>query len=382
MRCSFCFADNKNTGETCAVCGSPLRGLPPQKAVVAQQSSTRSDEMAASLPAPRAILPKPAKRKTTIQEQSPARELQLIAHHKLEEPLLCASFWTQSRQDDAIVFVTRRGELQLWNPQSDTVQIVSAPRAKTVSAPLITSFDAANGHIVLAWEDGRTELLDVTRGARSTRLSGEGAKATSLALAGKAQVLAVAGEDGTIRLWDLSSPKPTPQTTMDLCGLHRVAIAPDAAWLACGDDSGQVQVWNMKAQPLAQSQWNFDAHRLWVSSLAFSPNAQMLASGGYDGTVLLYASQNGFEMARFPSQDQDAEFGAVSSLCFAGNRLVAIAYAQGTVALLDSWTGTTTPLTHLSSAVTYLATSSDGDLLLALCRNEALLWRLPFLSLS
>ena len=377
MRCSFCFADNQSTSETCAVCGSPLRGLPPQKAVAARQSSTRLPQIAASIAAPHVILSKPTKRETNAQEQSPSQKLQLVARRKVDETFLSAAFWPQNRQDDNIIFVTRRGELQLWNPHHDASQTLAMPRAKTTSACLMASFDVAKERVVLAFEDGRIELLDVARGASSTRLSAEGAKATSLAMAEEAEVLAVAGEDGTIRLWDLGSIELTPRI-MDLCGLHRVAIAPNATWLACGDDSGQVQVWNLQAShSLAQPQWSFDAHHLWVSALAFSPNAQMLASGGYDGTVRLYASQNGFEMARFPALNQNADFGAVSSLCFAGNRCVAIAFAQGTIALLDCWAGTTTLLTHLASAATHLATSGGGTLLLALCRDETLLWRLP-----
>ena len=39
-------------------------------------------------------------------------------------------------------------------------------------------------------------------------------------------------------------------------------------------------------------------------------------------------------MARFPAQDQNTEFGAVSALCCAGNRFVAIGFAQR-MALLD-----------------------------------------------
>lgn len=323
-------------------------------------------------------------RKNAAPEPSQeAQQLQLVARRKVDETVLAVAFWPQNRRDDSIVFVTRRGELQLWNPQNDTLQILSTHRTKTTSACLMASFDAVHQRIVLAFEDGGIEILDVAHGQSSTRLLGNGAKATSLAMADEAEVLAVAAEDGTIELWDLSSVKQTPQTTLDLCGLHRVAIAPNAKWLACGNDSGQVQVWNLQAShSLAQPQWSFDAHRLWVSALAFSPNAQMLASGGYDGTVRLYASQNGFEMARFPASNQDTQFGAVSSLCFADDRLVVIGFAQGTLALLDSWTGTswagtTTPLAHLSSAVTHLAASSDGALLLALCRDEALLLRPP-----
>jgi len=63
-------------------------------------------------------------------------------------------------------------------------------------------------------------------------------------------------------------------------------------------------------------------------------------------------------------------------LRFDGNRFAAIGFAQE-MALLDVWTGTTTPLTHLSSAITHLAASLDGALLLALCRDEALSYRLP-----
>ncbi len=384
MRCPFCFTDN-NSGETCRTCGSPLHGLPPQKSA-AKQSSTRLDapplNAPLQLPQRRAVLPnlpKPTKpQQNNSLEQSEPQELQLIARRKVDETLLCAAFWSQQSQEETVALMTSNGALQFWNLQRDTLQLVSAPRTKKIFRCSMASFDAAHERVVLAFDDGRLELVEALHGASSTRLLTKGAVATSLAMASEAEVLAVASEDGTIALWDLKSPQKAPAITLELCGLHRVAIAPNATWLVCGNESGQVQMWNMQAlQMTSQPQWSFEAHHLWVSSVAFSPNAQMLASGGYDGTVRLYASQNGFELAQFPAAGENADFGAVTALCFADNRSVVIGFAQGTLARLDSWTGTTTSLAHLAAPVLHLTASRDGSSIIALCGNEVLLWRLP-----
>ena len=410
MRCAFCFSNNDKSRENCQLCGSPLCGLAPPE--TAPTSSTRLPRTAPQLPenatssASKTALPKPkttrqhlpiaTERKTSkpppktsplqnttsqsselqnakrqsSQLQTP--QLQLVAQLKFDG-IVNAAFWATNQ----IAVVSRDAQIVLWNASRDETQTLFSPPKPNDSRCLLAAFDALHNRVVLAFEDGGIELVSTRNPISSTRLRANGATALALALSQESEILAVASQDGTLCLWDLAFPQRAPNT-IDSGEMRRaLAISGDARSVATGNESGQVAVWNRRSlETGARAQWSFAAHRLWVSALAFSPNAQMLASGGYDGTVRLFAVQNGFETARFPAENQSSNEGQVAALCFLDNRFLAIGWASGTLWLLDSWTGTTASFALLSAAPKHLAASRDGEFLVASCGDKVQLFRL------
>lgn len=110
----------------------------------------------------------------------------------------------------------------------------------------------------------------------------------SLAFKPKSKILASAGDDCKIKLWDLW--KKSQEKTL---GEHDVPInvitfSPDGKFLASGDDSGCIKIWDMntkKNEVLKQ-------HQKAVTSLSFSPDSKTLISGSKDGNIILWKKQN------------------------------------------------------------------------------------------
>jgi WD40 repeat protein len=105
------------------------------------------------------------------------------------------------------------------------------------------------------------------------------------------KLLAGAGADGTVWLWDLATGRPVggPRyaTSNARYGVHGVAFSPNGELLASADGDGTVRLWNpATGQPVgapipAGAQTD-------VSAVAFSPDGTLLASAGADGTVRLW----------------------------------------------------------------------------------------------
>jgi serine/threonine protein kinase len=73
-------------------------------------------------------------------------------------------------------------------------------------------------------------------------------------------------------------------------GVSSVAFSPDGQWLASGSDDSTVKVWSVGSGELART---FRGHKQGVNALAFSPDGHWLASGSNDSTAKIWSVGNG-----------------------------------------------------------------------------------------
>ena len=152
------------------------------------------------------------------------------------------------------------------------------------------------------------------------------------------ELLASAGADGTVRIWD-------PET-----GLQRAAMGghPAGVWSVCpvtvaGDvllasagADGTVRIWDPET---GSQRIMMEGHRDWVYSVCHLTVAGegLLASGSADGTVRVWDPQSGRERAVL-----EGHRGVVNGVCsvlVAGRELLASVGADGTVRVWDPHSG-------------------------------------------
>jgi WD domain, G-beta repeat len=98
-------------------------------------------------------------------------------------------------------------------------------------------------------------------------------------------LLASAGEDRTIRLWETATGKLLRTLHGHLGEVTSLAFTGDGKRLASGSLDATVKVWEPR---LGLEACTLKGHTNGVNSVAFSPDGQWLATGGADGTVKLW----------------------------------------------------------------------------------------------
>src|SRR5262249_4532308 len=127
---------------------------------------------------------------------------------------------------------------------------------------------------------------------RPRELSGHrgGVWAVAFRPAGGGAMLASAGGDGKVLLWDFQEPNAIRRSQAQVghaSWVMAVALRPGGRWPAPGGEQGEGGLGGLEAAP-ARPGPPLKGHRQHVLCLAFSPDGKALASGGAEGDVCLW----------------------------------------------------------------------------------------------
>jgi len=165
-------------------------------------------------------------------------------------------------------------------------------------------------------------------------------------------------EDGTMRKWDYETGflvgEPWKGEGGRICAL---ALSPDGKTIACGREGGSVQRWNTDGE-MSEGVWM--GHSNYVRSVSWSPNGGHIASGSFDGTILIRKAENG-EVEMGPIETGQIR---VYSLAYSpsGDRIASGGY-NNTICIWDSNTGERLvgPIKDLGDWVSSVVWSSDSS---------------------
>jgi WD40 repeat protein len=144
------------------------------------------------------------------------------------------------------------------------------------------------------------------------------------------RVLASAGKDGMIRLWEADTLRALAAWSGNQGEVNEVAFAPDGRALASAGDDGTVRLWDL-ADFRERAVLRPDVARHQLSALAYSPDGKLVTAGGGNGWVWSWDPVTGVLRA-----GRDLGAGSIHYQTFSPDgAILAVAMDDGAVRLLE-----------------------------------------------
>ena len=248
---------------------------------------------------------------------------------------------------------------------SFTQQSVNLEHGSVVHTVAFSPVDASL--VASAGGNGTIKLWDLQNDTVTT-LRGHTDTVNAVAFSPDGELLASAGDDYRFKLWNVQNQQ-TIATLEHITGRNRsaikaVAFSPDGQLLATA--GWEAKLWSVpNQQEIATFQ-----HNQWVWTVAFSPDGQLLATGDGEGTVKIWDVQQRQTIARLAGDTT-----AVYSVAFSPDgRTLASAGYQGEVKLwaVANWE-LLGPLQNWGTAYTVVF-SLDGKALASTGHETVSLW--------
>jgi WD40 repeat protein len=171
------------------------------------------------------------------------------------------------------------------------VSVPREPMRLPVTALAVSPAAAGPALLVTADRDGLLTSWNLRDGKEAAASGPAVAGAVAVAAAPDGTVIS-ADATGHVRVWDRALSDASPRLFWPALGRPRcVAVRPDGQVLAAAGDDGTISLWHVR-QPAAPLATRYE-HRGAVRALVFSPDGTLLASAGDDGTIRLWAAADG-----------------------------------------------------------------------------------------
>jgi WD40 repeat protein len=151
-------------------------------------------------------------------------------------------------------------------------------------------------------DDGTLRLWDLTSGKEVRRFEGHREAVSAVAFSADGRLAASGGRDRTVRVWEVDGGRERARLEGHLGKVLCVTFSPRGDWLLSGGDDTTLRLWDVEK---AREVRRFAGHTAAVTSVAFSPGGATALSGGLDRSVRLWAVKSGEELRQYEGHTKE-----------------------------------------------------------------------------
>jgi WD40 repeat protein len=176
------------------------------------------------------------------------------------------------------------------------------------------SHSGSSGMIAAGYFNSTVQVWN-TQSSDPLELKGHENWITAVAWSPTGPLLASAGLDKKIILWQLPTKKPTrviegaaapapgqpPVVDKHTDWIRALAFSTDGKLLVSAGDDKSILVWNVESGTFAR---RLEGSTEWVMCLAVSPDGKHVAAAGFDRTIRIWDVSSGTKVGEFPANHQ------------------------------------------------------------------------------
>ncbi len=253
------------------------------------------------------------------------------------------------------------GRISLWDIKTGTIIALLEAHSGEVAT---LDFNSDGRYLASGGADNQIIIWDTTSAQKVYALRGHSGGVRSVTFNSDGSRLASAGGwvDITLKMWEMATGTGLYNITGFTKGDIQLALRQGTNMLASAGGDGIIRVWNFDSRQLVTT---IQKHSRAVRSIAFSPDGKQLASASEDGNTFVWESE-GWTMLK------NLQTKGSNSLAFSqDNRVLVVAgeniefWDLNSGNLLTEFKGTTGTLTKLAETVdgkVLAAGSTDGTI--------------------
>ncbi len=219
----------------------------------------------------------------------------------LDRPVQALAFHPDGK---SIVYGDAGGKLITWDVNASKQKSVHMLPGDKGFHAIVFSPDGTR----MAAVDSRDDLTvwDPATGKILKTAKAHTERTWSVAFHPKVNLVATAGWDSCVKIWDVATldcratlTSPLKEMASNSAGQNTVAFNPDGTWLATGGYRGVVELWSIKAKmdgetafAAATFKHKIEVSKEVIAAVAFSPDGRLLAVGSWDKKVYLYDTES------------------------------------------------------------------------------------------
>jgi guanine nucleotide-binding protein subunit beta-2-like 1 protein len=213
---------------------------------------------------------------------------------------------TTTEQQELLLSASRDKSIIVWKLTRDEGRYGTAKKRLTGHSHYVQDVAiSSDGQFALSgsW-DGNLRLWDLTHGTTTRRFTGHTKDVLSVAFSADNRQIVSGSRDKTIKLWN----------TLGVC---KLTITEDGhkEWVSCVRFSPNLQTplivsagWDKIVKVWTLAQWiklrtNLHGHSGYVNTVTVSPDGSLCASGGKDGTAMLWDLNEGRHLSSLEAGD-------------------------------------------------------------------------------